>query len=95
MVLQRILRAGEGKIVKRLRGIANAVNSIEEDFLAMTDAELRGETDVFRKRVADGGDAETRGDERSRLCARPAPTWPAAREAATKSHRLDHTRRTP
>ena len=40
MVLQRILRAGEGKIVKRLKGIANAVNSIEEDFLAMTDAEL-------------------------------------------------------
>ncbi|MDP9436420.1 MAG: preprotein translocase subunit SecA, partial [Actinomycetota bacterium] len=54
MVLQRILRAGEGKILKRLRGIADAVNGVEEDFLAMTDAELRAETDVFRQRLQDG-----------------------------------------
>ena len=54
MVLQRLLRAGEGKMVRRLKSIADAVNNVEEDFLAMTDAELRAETDVFKKRLADG-----------------------------------------
>ncbi|MCU1692739.1 MAG: preprotein translocase, SecA subunit, partial [Frankiales bacterium] len=54
MVLSKLLRAGEGKIVRRLAKIADAVNAVEEDFLAMTDAELRAETDVFRQRLADG-----------------------------------------
>ena len=53
-ILERLLRAGEGKIVRQLQGIAAQVNAIEEDFEAMTDAELRAETDVFRKRLADG-----------------------------------------
>ncbi len=54
MVLSKLLRAGEGKIVRRLQKIADAVNAVEEDFLAMTDAELRAETDVFRQRLTDG-----------------------------------------
>jgi preprotein translocase subunit SecA len=54
MVLQRLLRAGEGKMVRRLKSIADAVNNVEEDFTSMTDAELRAETDVFRQRLADG-----------------------------------------
>ena len=54
MVLQKILRAGEGKILRRLKAISDAVNSVEEDFRAMTDAELRQETDVFKQRIADG-----------------------------------------
>ena len=45
MVLQKLLRAGEGKMVRRLKAIADAVNNVEADFLAMTDAELRAETD--------------------------------------------------
>nr|WP_238338391.1 preprotein translocase subunit SecA [Pedococcus badiiscoriae] len=49
-----MLRAGEGRILKKLHGIAAQVNAIEEDFAALTDAELRAETDVFRKRLADG-----------------------------------------
>ncbi len=54
MVLQKLLRAGEGKMVRRLKSIADAVNNVEEDFRGMTDAELRGETDVFKQRLADG-----------------------------------------
>ncbi|MBC7375308.1 MAG: preprotein translocase subunit SecA, partial [Frankiales bacterium] len=54
MVFSKILRAGEGKMVRRLRAVADAVNAVEEDFFAMTDAELRAETDVFRQRLADG-----------------------------------------
>src|SRR3712207_1733777 len=54
MVLQRLLRAGEGKMLRRLKSIAEAVNTVEEDFLALSDAELRAETDVFKQRLADG-----------------------------------------
>ncbi|CAN5138031.1 preprotein translocase subunit SecA [soil metagenome] len=54
MVLQKLLRAGEGKTLRRLKSVADAVNGVEEEFLAMTDAELRAETDVFRSRLADG-----------------------------------------
>jgi len=53
-IVERLLRAGEGRIVKKLQGIAAQVNAIEEDFEKLTDAELRAETDVFRKRLADG-----------------------------------------
>ncbi len=54
MVLDRILRAGEGKILRRLKAIADQVNSIESDFVDLTDAELRAMTDEFRARLADG-----------------------------------------
>ena len=53
-IVEKLLRAGEGRILKKLHGIAAQVNSIEEDFAKLTDAELRAETDVFRKRLADG-----------------------------------------
>jgi len=48
------MRAGEGKILKQLARIADQVNVIEEDFVSLTDAELREETDAFKKRIADG-----------------------------------------
>jgi preprotein translocase subunit SecA len=54
MVLNKLLRAGEGKILRRLRAIADAVNDLESEISALTDAELRAETDVFKKRLADG-----------------------------------------
>jgi preprotein translocase subunit SecA len=53
-VLDRILRAGEGRILRTLGGIAEQVNLIEDDFIALTDAELRAQTDEFRARYADG-----------------------------------------
>ncbi len=53
-IIERILRVGEGRVVKRLEGLARQVNAIEEDLAKLSDAELRGETDIFRKRLADG-----------------------------------------
>ncbi len=50
----KILRAGEGKILKQLHRIATQVNAIEEDFVGLSDAELRAETDAFKQRLADG-----------------------------------------
>jgi preprotein translocase subunit SecA len=53
-VLDKILRAGEGKVLRKLEGIARSVNAIEQDFVSLSDAELRGLTDEYRRRFADG-----------------------------------------
>ncbi len=53
-ILDKILRIGEGKILRQLEGVAKAVNAIEDDFVAMSDAELQGMTDELRKRHAEG-----------------------------------------
>ena len=54
VVIDKVLRAGEGRILRRLKRIADQVNSIEEDFAVLSDAELRGMTEQFRQRFADG-----------------------------------------
>jgi preprotein translocase subunit SecA len=53
-IIDNVLRAGEGKTLRRLKRIADQVNSIEEDFAGLSDAELRAMTDEFRQRHADG-----------------------------------------
>jgi preprotein translocase subunit SecA len=45
---------GEGRVIKRLAGLADQVNALEDGFVSLTDAELREETDRFRARLADG-----------------------------------------
>ncbi|PPK69836.1 preprotein translocase subunit SecA [Actinokineospora auranticolor] len=54
MVLSRILRAGEGKMLKRLRNIAAHINSLEDDVVGLSDEDLRGKTEEFKKRYAGG-----------------------------------------
>ncbi len=53
-ILDKILRAGEGKILRKLEGIAKAVNAIESDFVDLTDEELRDLTREFKERYAQG-----------------------------------------
>ena len=53
-ILEKLLRAGEGRVVKKLEGIAAQVNVLEEDYERLSDAELRAETDTFRSRLAAG-----------------------------------------
>jgi preprotein translocase subunit SecA len=53
-VIDKILRAGEGKILRQLTAIANQVNALEDEFRAMSDDELRGQTVEFRARLAKG-----------------------------------------
>ncbi|MFF9058615.1 preprotein translocase subunit SecA [Streptomyces sp. NPDC014882] len=53
-VLSKIMRAGEGKILRKLHRIADQVNSIEEDFVDLSDTELRALTDEYKQRYADG-----------------------------------------
>src|SRR4051794_14358397 len=54
MVLSRILRAGEGKTLRRLSAIADAVNDYEDEIQALSDAELRAKTETYKQRYADG-----------------------------------------
>src|SRR2546425_11627060 len=53
-VVDKVLRIGEGKILRQLQGIARMVNSIEDDFVTMSDEELRGQTAEFKQRHENG-----------------------------------------
>lgn len=53
-IIDRILRAGEGRTLRKLDRIADQVDALEEDFKALTDDELRAKTDEFKERLAQG-----------------------------------------
>jgi preprotein translocase subunit SecA len=53
-IIDKVLRAGEGKILRKLHRIAEQVNSIESDYEALTDAELLALTEEFKERYAEG-----------------------------------------
>ncbi len=53
-VLERVLRVGEGRTLKKLQRLAKTVSDLEESFAALSDEELRGETAEFRERLANG-----------------------------------------
>jgi preprotein translocase subunit SecA len=53
-LLNRLLRAGETKLVKRLAKYADHIETLEPEMHALTDAELRAKTDEFKQRFADG-----------------------------------------
>jgi preprotein translocase subunit SecA len=57
-VLERVLRVGEGRLLRRLKNFAEAVNHLEESFEELTDDELRDETAQFRERFAGGESLE-------------------------------------
>ena len=57
-IIDKILHIGEGKILRQLEAVAKAVDAIEDDFVSMSDAELRGMTDELKKRIADGEDLD-------------------------------------
>ncbi|ORL80761.1 preprotein translocase subunit SecA [Prescottella equi] len=52
--LSKLLRVGEGRMVKRLKQIADHVSSLSPEVEALSDEQLRAKTDEFRKRYADG-----------------------------------------
>ena len=53
-LLDKVLRIGEGKILRQLEADVRAVNAIEDDFVAMSDEELQAQTADFKQRYADG-----------------------------------------
>ena len=57
-ILDKILRAGEGRALKQLEKIAADVNSHEATFVAMSDDELRSMTGKFKARLENGEDLD-------------------------------------
>ncbi|PPF82468.1 preprotein translocase subunit SecA, partial [Subtercola sp. Z020] len=53
-VLEKVLRVGEGRVLRRLENYAKAINALEEDFTHLTDDELKDETPRLRERFEDG-----------------------------------------
>ena len=53
-MLSKLLRLGEGRMVKRLRGVADYVNTLSDDIEKLSDAELRGKTAEFKQRIDNG-----------------------------------------
>ncbi len=53
-ILDKILRIGEGKILRQLEVIAKQVNALEPEFEKMTDEELQAMTAEFKERYANG-----------------------------------------
>ena len=53
-VLEKVLRVGEGRTLRRLANNAKAVSALEDSFEELSDEELRDETRQLRERYADG-----------------------------------------
>ncbi|MHC2184625.1 preprotein translocase subunit SecA [Rathayibacter agropyri] len=53
-VLEKVLRVGEGRVIRRLENYAKAVNALEEDFTHLSDEELKNETVELRERYSNG-----------------------------------------
>jgi len=53
-VLERFLRMGEGRILRKLELQAKAINQLEEAFTPLSDDELKEETEELRSRYAAG-----------------------------------------
>ena len=53
-IVDRLLRAGEGKILAKLRAIVVQVNGLEESFVALSDEDLLHETASLRERYVAG-----------------------------------------
>ena len=53
-ILDRVLRAGEGKKVKALGAILPEINALSTEFAALSDDSLRAKTAEFKSRVERG-----------------------------------------
>lgn len=53
-ILSKVLRAGEGKKVRRLAELVPAINELEPAMEALSDDELKAKTQEFRDRLAEG-----------------------------------------
>ena len=52
--MEKLTSIGEGRTLRQLQKITDQVNGIEEDFMAMSDEELKGQTQEFKNRLAAG-----------------------------------------
>jgi preprotein translocase subunit SecA len=57
-VFQKILRAGEGRTLKRLHERVEEINALENEIAALSDEALRAKTEEFRRRFDEGEDLD-------------------------------------
>jgi preprotein translocase subunit SecA len=57
-VLDKLLRAGEGKKIKALQALVPEINALEAETEALSDEALANRTVEFRQRIADGADLD-------------------------------------
>ena len=57
-VFQKILRAGEGRTLKRLHERVHEINALEDEIAALSDDALRAKTEEFRERFDQGEDLD-------------------------------------
>jgi preprotein translocase subunit SecA len=79
-LINKLLRAGEGRVLAKLRNHVVAVNALEEDFKALTDEQLAGETASLRERFAAGESLDDLLPE----------AFAAVREAASRTLGMRH-----
>ncbi|MGL4339193.1 MAG: preprotein translocase subunit SecA [Rhodoglobus sp.] len=79
-VLERVLRVGEGRLLRRLKNYADAVNHLEDDFKTLTDEELKNETVELRERYSNGESLDDLMPE----------AFAAVREAAVRTLGMRH-----
>ena len=56
-IVDRILRIGEGRTLKKLDAIADQVEALADEYSELSDAELREMTDELKERYQDGGES--------------------------------------
>ena len=79
-LISKLLRAGEGRILGKLRNHVVAVNALEEDFKALSDEQLLGETAALRERFVAGESLDDLLPE----------AFAAVREAASRTLGMRH-----
>ena len=61
-LFDKLLRAGEGKILRTLTAIMKQVNAIESEFEQLSDDELRALTAEFKERYANASGSRSSSD---------------------------------
>jgi hypothetical protein len=79
-ILEKVLRVGEGRVLRRLENYAKAINALEDDFRQLTDEELKNETVQLRERYSNGESLDDLLPE----------AFAAVREASTRTLGLRH-----
>ena len=53
-IVDKALRMGEGRQIKKLENVAKATNALEDEIAALDDEELKGQTAKFKQRIENG-----------------------------------------
>ena len=74
-IVDRILRIGEGRTLRKLSAIADQVDALEDDYRQFTDEELRNQTKEFRERLEEGEPSTISCLKLLQLCVKPPTAY--------------------